>query len=332
MDPADMEVLNAATDWHDRGYGVLLVTVIRTWGSSPRPVGSLLAIRDDARVVGSVSGGCIEDDLISRVRVEGIAQCAPELVTYGIGANEAHRFGLPCGGTLQLVLEPVTAHSALDALHTALARGETVVRQLEIESGHATVSPAGTMRGVSFDGHLLSTVHGPGHRLLVIGAGQLSAYLCRIAVGLDYAITVCDPRESYSDDWDLPGTTLVREMPDDVVTTMRLDANSAVIALTHDPKLDDLALMEALRTPAFYVGALGSRHNNAIRRERLLEFDLSREQLAGLRGPAGIYLGSRTPPEIALSILAELTAARNGVGLPELLSIDAAKTALETTA
>ncbi|WP_420957405.1 XdhC family protein [Burkholderia gladioli] len=332
MHPVDMEVLNAAVDWHDRGYGVLLVTVIRTWGSSPRPVGSLLAIRDDARAVGSVSGGCIEDDLISRVRVNGIAQCAPQLVKYGVDADEAHRFGLPCGGTLQLVLEPISAHSALHALHTALARRETVVRQLEIESGRATVSPAGTMRGVSFDGHLLSTVHGPEHRLLVIGAGQLSACLCRVAQGLDYAITVCDPREAYSDEWNLPGTTLVREMPDDVVTAMRLDANSAVIALTHDPKLDDLALMEALRTPAFYVGALGSRRNNSMRRERLLEFDLSREQLARLRGPAGIYLGSRTPPEIALSILAELTAARNGVSVPESARIDAAKTTVETMA
>ncbi len=163
----------------------------------------------------------------------------------------------------------------------------------------------------------------------MIGAGQLSTYLCRIAQGLDYAITVCDPREAYSDEWNLPGTTLVREMPDDVVTAMRLDANSAVIALTHDPKLDDLALMEALRTPAFYVGALGSRRNNAMRRERLREFDLSREQLDRMRGPAGIYLGSRTPPEIALSILAELTAARNGVSVPGSLRIDTAKTALD---
>jgi xanthine dehydrogenase accessory factor len=161
--------------------------------------------------------------------------------------------------------------------------------------------------------------------MLVIGAGQLSRYLCQIAAGLDYQVTVCDPREEYTDTWDVPGTTLVRTMPDDAVLDMKLDERCAVIALTHDPKLDDLALMEALKTPAFYVGALGSRRNNAARRERLKEFDLSEAELARLHGPAGIYIGSRTPPEIAVSILAEVTAAKNGVAFPAQWDIRAAK-------
>ncbi|WP_186111184.1 XdhC family protein [Burkholderia gladioli] len=326
MDKVDIEALDAALRWYDAGYGVLLVTVVRTWGSSPRPVGAMLAIREDGCVTGSVSGGCIEDDLIARVQREGIVQTRPEVLTYGIGAAEAHRFGLPCGGTLELVLEPVGRPSALHALRAAIACREPVVRRLEIASGHAELEAAGTSCGLSFDGRTLTTVHGPRYRMLVIGAGQLSAYLCRIAAGLDYEITVCDPRDTYSEAWTVQDTTLVRDMPDDVVIAMRLDASSAVIALTHDPKLDDLALMEALRTPAFYVGALGSRRNNAARRERLLEFDVSREQLARLHGPAGLYIGSRTPPEIALSILAELTAVRNGVTLPESWRIDVAKT------
>jgi len=168
--------------------------------------------------------------------------------------------------------------------------------------------------------------------MLVIGAGQLSRYLCQIAVGLDYQVTVCDPREEYSEEWDIPGVAMVRTMPDDTVMAMKLDERCAVIALTHDPKLDDLALMEALKTPAFYVGALGSRRNNASRRERLKEFDLTEAELARLHGPVGIYIGSRTPPEIAISILAEVTAAKNGVSLPTILQVEGAKAAREIAA
>ncbi len=183
-----------------------------------------------------------------------------------------------------------------------------------------------------FDGERLLTIHGPRYRMLVIGAGQLSRYLCNIAVGLDYQVTVCDPREEYTEEWNIPGTKIVRTMPDDTVIDMKLDERCAVIALTHDPKLDDLALMEALKTPAFYVGALGSRRNNQARRERLKEFDLNETELARLHGPVGIYIGSRTPPEIAVSILAEVTAAKNGVSLPTLLQVEGAKAAREVAA
>ena len=161
--------------------------------------------------------------------------------------------------------------------------------------------------------------------MLVIGAGQLSKYLAQIAVGLDYQVTVCDPRVEYTDTWDIPGVTLVKTMPDDTVIEMKLDERCAVVALTHDPKLDDLALMEALKSPAFYVGALGSRANNAKRRKRLEEFDLTREQIGRLHGPIGLYIGSRTPPEIAISILAEITAVKNGVALPDIAQVAVAK-------
>jgi xanthine dehydrogenase accessory factor len=159
-------------------------------------------------------------------------------------------------------------------------------------------------------------VHGPRLRLLIIGGGQLSRYLAAMAVMLDYRVTICEPREEYHEGWEtIEGVTLSRTMPDDLVLGMRLDANSAVVALTHDPKLDDLALMEALRTPAFYVGALGSRRNNDARRERLLQFDLTADEAARLHGPVGLKLGALTPPEIAMSIVAEMTAIRRGVGL-----------------
>jgi xanthine dehydrogenase accessory factor len=329
MDSVDLEVLRNSARWLERGHRVLLVTVVKTWGSSPRPEGAMLAVRDDGAVMGSVSGGCIEDDLIERVRQRGIEQTQPESVKYGISAEEAHRFGLPCGGTIQLVLEPLSMASGIAELCDAVLAGRLVTRTLDMTSGAVRLEPAQATDGVTFDETTLSTIHGPRYRMLVIGAGQLSRYLCSIAVGLDYHVTVCDPREEYTDEWDVPGTKIVRTMPDDTVMDMKLDERCAVIALTHDPKLDDLALMEALKTPAFYVGALGSRKNNAARRERLKEFDLSDAELSRLHGPVGIYIGSRTPPEIAVSILAEVTAAKNGVSLPTILQVEGAKAARE---
>lgn len=332
MDSVDLEVLKTSVRWLEQGRRVLLVTVVKTWGSSPRPEGAMLALRDDGVVIGSVSGGCIEDDLIDRVRREGLHYTKPEAVKYGISAEEAHRFGLPCGGTLQLVLEPLNASSGIDALLRSVEAGQLVARTLDMATGASTLQHATVTDGLQFDEARLVTIHGPRYRMLVIGAGQLSRYLCQIAVGLDYQVTVCDPREEYSEEWSIPGVAMVRTMPDDTVMAMKLDERCAVIALTHDPKLDDLALMEALKTPAFYVGALGSRRNNANRRERLKEFDLSDAELARLHGPVGIYIGSRTPPEIAISILAEVTAAKNGVSLPTILQVEGAKAAREIAA
>jgi len=325
MDSVDAEVLKSSERWIEEGRRALLVTVVRAWGSSPRPEGAMLVICEDGHVVGSVSGGCIEDDLIDRVRRHGIHQATPEVVKYGITAEEAHRFGLPCGGTIQLVLEPLTRESKIAELRLALANGRLMARTLDMVTGHVELGTSQVSETVVFDGHYLRTVHGPRYRMLVIGAGQLSQYLCSMAVSLDYQVTVCDPREEYRESWDVPGTCLVHTMPDDTVLAMQPDERSAIIALTHDPKLDDLALMEALKTPAFYVGALGSRRNNAARRERLREFDLGDPELARLHGPVGIYMGSRTPPEIAISILAQVTAIKNGVSLPDAMRVAEAK-------
>ena len=331
MDSVDLEVLRRACGWLAEGRRVMLATVVRTWGSSPRPPGALLALREDGRAVGSVSGGCIEDDLMARLRSEGMP-ATPRRVSYGVGAEEARRFGLPCGGTMELVLEPLSSPAPLDALLARLAAGELVERRLHLASGRSTLAIAHPEQAPGLDGDALVSVFGPRYRLLLIGAGQLSASLARIALDLDFAVTVCDPREEWSDEWRVSGTSLTREMPDDVVIAMRPDARTAVVALTHDPKLDDLALMEALRSPAFYVAALGSRHNNAARRARLREFDLDEAQVAALRGPAGLYIGSRTPGEIAVSIAAELVAAKNGVAPERVLPVAEAKAALEIAA
>jgi xanthine dehydrogenase accessory factor len=325
MDSIDLEVLHACTQWIRDGFQCEYVTVVRTWGSSPRPEGATMAIRSDGLVVGSVSGGCIEDDLIAAVREQGITRTSPEVVTYGISADEAHRFGLPCGGTIQLVVEPLGPHSRMEELLAQAQRRVLTRRRLQLDSGAVELSAAAPEDQLHMADGALITVHGPRLRMLIIGAGQLSQFLAQIAVGLEYQVTVCDPREEYRGSWSLAGVEVVHAMPDDVVLDMKLDSRSAVIALTHDPKLDDLALMEALRTDAFYVGAIGSRINNARRRERLREFDLSEEQIAKLHGPIGIYIGSKTPYEIAVSILAELTAVKNGVALPAQMSVEGGK-------
>jgi xanthine dehydrogenase accessory factor len=245
-----------------------------------------------------------------------LAPRLPQATIYGVSAEEAQRFGLPCGGSVQIVLEPLSAQSMLRELQAAIESHRRVRRRLELSTGLVAMQPADSDDAVRFDGLALETVHGPALRLLLIGAGQLSRYLASFAVALDYRVTVCDPRQEYHEGWEkMEGVTLSRTMPDDLVLAMNLDANSAVVAVTHDPKLDDLALMEALKTPAFYVGALGSRRNNDARRQRLLGFDVSQAEVARLRGPVGLNLGGKTPPEIAMSVIAEMTAVRRGAAL-----------------
>ena len=332
MDSIDLEVLKTCGDWIAAGKRCELVTVIKTWGSSPRPEGATLGICDDGHVVGSVSGGCIEDDLIDRVRKEGITRTQPEIVTYGITADEAHRFGLPCGGTIQLAIEPLSAESQITELIERLSKGELVARRVDLQNGAVTLGSAKPGMSLQVSESALTTIHGPRWRLLIIGAGQLSRFLAQIAVGMDYSVTVCDPREEYREGWHVEGVQVVHAMPDDLVLEMKLDSRCAVVALTHDPKLDDLALMEALKSDAFYVGAIGSRSNDEKRRERLLDFDLTPAQLEKLHGPIGLYIGSKTPSEIAISILAEMTAVKNDVLLPEEMKVGKAKASAQLEA
>jgi xanthine dehydrogenase accessory factor len=315
MDSVDLQVLTSSLDWLKAGRRVVLATVVETWGSAPRPAGALLAIRDDGQVSGSVSGGCVEDDLIDRIRNHKLAGAQPEVVLYGVTKEQAARFGLPCGGRLQIVLEPLSDIGIMSTLLARVGNRELIARTLNLETGEVSLAPASRTDDLRFDGRLLTTVHGPRWRLLIIGAGQLSRYLAQMAMALDYNVVVCDPRQEYADTWDIPGVAFSRGMPDDVVAELDLDSHSAVVAVTHDPKLDDLALIEALKSAAFYVGALGSRLNTAKRKQRLTEFDLSSGELERLHGPVGLRIGSKTPPEIAVSILAEVTAVRHGVDL-----------------
>src|SRR4030095_3005642 len=285
MDSVYLQVLSAPVDWVKAGHRVVLATVVETWGSAPRPAGALLAIRDDGQVSGSVSGGCVEDDLIDRIRNHHIAGSKPEVVVYGVTKEQAARFGLPCGGRLQIVLEPLSDIGTMPVLLVHIANRELIARTLDLETGQVSLAPASRADTLRFDGRLLTTIHGPRWRLLIIGAGQLSRYLAQMAMALDYNVVVCDPREEYANSWDVPDVDFDRGMPDDVIMQLDLDSHSAVVAVTHDPKLDDLALIEALKSAAFYVGALGSRLNTARRKQRLTEFDLSSGELDRLHGP-----------------------------------------------
>jgi xanthine dehydrogenase accessory factor len=322
MDNIDLNILRQLDNWLAAGHRVVLGTITRTWGSAPRPPGSVVAIRDDGLVAGSVSGGCIEDDLIDKARQGALVTGLPAVVRYGIDADAAHRFGLPCGGLIELVLEPVQARTRASELLALLARGQRVRRVLDIKTGEVELQSADAADELRLSDSQLVTCLGPRWRLLLIGAGQMTQYLAQMAQALDYEVIVCDPRDEYATGFDVPGAKLVRGMPDDTVAELKVDGHTAIIALTHDPKLDDLALMEALRSAAFYVGAIGSRANQSKRKERLIEhFGLSQAQLARLHGPVGLKNGARTPPEIAVSILAELTAVRYGYRIPEPVAV-----------
>lgn len=316
MNSADHEVLSAAAQWLDAGQRVYLVTVARTWGSSPRPAGSMMAVRaDDARFVGSVSGGCVEDDLSARLAAHGASQVLPRLESYGVNAGQTHRFGLPCGGRLDLVVEQLSSAQSLRIILRAMEERRLLRRRICLSTGETSLHAAERDAQFHFDGDNLVKLFGPAWRLLLIGAGQLSRFVAQMAQALDYQVVVCDPREEYAQSWAVASATIDIRAPDEAVRALACDARSAVLALTHEPKLDDLALMEALQSPAFYVGALGSRNNNAKRRQRLASLDLPAAAIARLHGPVGLPIGSRTPAEIAVAILAELTAVRNGIAL-----------------
>ena len=314
MESLDLRVLAEALDWRRAGWPVTLVTVVQTWGSAPRPPGALLAVRADGAVSGSVSGGCVEDDLIARIRSgEGPHRSAkPAMMAYGVSREEAARFGLPCGGTLRLVQESLEETAWVEDVLRRTARHQLVARTLTLATGKVTLSDASRGAGLLFDGLTLTTVFGPRWRLLLIGAGQLSQAVAGIALMLDFEVLVCDPRDAYLATQDLPGVTRLSGMPDDVVRELLPDAHTAIVALTHDPKLDDMALLEALTSEAFYVGALGSARNQAVRKQRLAEhFELSAQELDRLHGPVGLRIGGRTPAEIAVSVMAQIIEVKN---------------------
>lgn len=312
MNSLDTEVLQLAFEWLREGHTVHLATVVQTWGSAPRQAGAMLAVRKDGRVVGSVSGGCIEDDLIARAQA-GQLPSKPEWARYGVSQEEAARFGLPCGGTLRLVIEPLSLGDWIDRVIEVTQTQQLIGRWLDLKTGASTLTNArpGQLTEVKEDG--CHFVYGPHWRLLIIGANQTAQALAQIATMLEFQVIVCDPREEFTADWNMPGVSLQPGMPDDAVLEIQTDSRTAIVAITHDPKLDDMALLEALKSKAFYVGALGSSRNQSKRRQRLLEFDLTEADIARLHGPVGLQIGSRTPAEIAVAVGAHLIQVRRAL-------------------
>ncbi|WP_324729220.1 XdhC family protein [Pseudomonas chlororaphis] len=317
MDSVDLNVLRSVLEWRRAGQRVTLYSVVQTWGSAPRPPGAMLALREDGMVIGSVSGGCIEDDLIARLHDGRLPQDGPpvQLVTYGVTREEAARFGLPCGGTLRLTEERVGDPAWVAELLARCEAHEIVARELNLSNGEVLLKPASKTDVLNFDDTTLRAIYGPRWRLLLIGAGQLSRYVAEMARLLDFEVLICDPRKEFVYGWEEQHGRFVPGMPDDAVLSIETDERTAIVALTHDPRLDDMALLTALNSRAFYVGALGSRVNSQKRRENLAQLGLEPQAIERLHGPIGLHIGSHTPAEIALSVMSEIVAIKNGIDL-----------------
>lgn len=315
MENADQHVISQLTGWIEAGEMCWLCTVVKTWGSSPRPVGSLLCCNSRGEIAGSLSGGCIEEDLLEKLQQGKLAREEPEVMIYGVTQEETERLGLPCGGQLDVVIEPLPDQRYLpqfQEVNRCLNKRQCIERKVELATGRMKVEARARFTHLQFaDEKYLIQTYGPKYQLLLIGAGQLAMCLAEMAQALDYHVVVCDPREQMLEQFSVAGAQLTGMMPDDAVREFANDSFTAVITLTHDPRIDDMCLMEALKRETFFVGSLGSDRTSANRRQRLLQLDLSEEQVNSLHAPVGLPIGSKTPAEIAIAILAQLTALRS---------------------
>ncbi len=323
MHGINLKVIDAAREGLRAGKDLWLITIVSTWGASPRPAGSLCIFDPAAnRSVGSLSGGCIEEDLFSELASRAPVP-QPFLKRYGGSPEEQERLQLPCGGTLELLVESLQcggeqqsdllAH--FERLYDSLSQSKRIVRCVDLSTGLVSISEAigdAGKPGVSLEHEQLLHCLGPKNQLLLIGAGEVSGYLLELAKSLDFEITLCDPRENFLQRQrsELEGERVEQCMPDDLVFSRFQHRYCAVLALAHDPRVDDLALLAALEGDCFYVGAMGSERTSAKRRERLLSLGITEGQLARLHAPIGMNIGSKTPPEIAVSIAADLIRAR----------------------
>lgn len=316
MKAANHQVIGQTHDWLQSGRKCWLSTVVATYGSSPRPEGSMMVCSEDGHIVGSLSGGCVEEDLVEKLKNGVLAEAHPQFFRYGESDEEAEQLGLPCGGHLDIVIEPLRNDEQtlidFDLLSTRLQQRKLSERILDVGTARRKVHEIEEYAPFSYDydSRVLRQVHGPSHQLFVIGASMVTQYVAELAIMLEYQVTICDPRQDMLDELDVDGVEKICAFPDDVIRERANDAQTAIVALTHDPRIDDMGLLEAFDTDAYYIGAMGSSRTSAIRRERLLALDVSENSLARLHAPIGVQIGSKTPPEIAISILAEVIAER----------------------
>jgi xanthine dehydrogenase accessory factor len=313
---SDEALVKNLLEWLAQGLSVYLCTVARTWGSSPRPKGSLMIVNNKGQHFGSVSGGCVEEELIQGICNKKFSGPYPESVSYGVDRESAQNRGLPCGGQLDILVEKITIAEPFRHILDEIQKGHSVERRVCLNTGEASLhkSRQGQPR-FSLDDNNSSLVLGPVWNLILIGSNHLSYVLAQMAVLFDYKITVCDPRQesvdSYQEKFNHLGVNVVTSMPDDYLRTLPAAKYTAVMTLTHDPKIDDMALLQALEEEYFYVGALGSRKTSKERRIRLGSMGIASNKLSNLHAPIGLDLGSHTPAEIAVAILAHLVAVRN---------------------
>jgi xanthine dehydrogenase accessory factor len=329
----DEDPLLAAASWISGHQTVAMATVTRTWGSAPRPAGSQMAVREDGAFVGSVSGGCIEGAVIGEAQA-ALQDGKSRNLKFGVTNEEAWAVGLACGGTIEVNVTPVTKaaeRAALSALNRARNEKRAVVLATDLSSGRTELiytdeAGSGALAEaakkaarhdesvtVEADGtSWFLTVFNPPLDLAIIGAVHIAQPLARMAALADYAVRIIDPRTAFATEDRFPNVALSHDWPDEALAARPLTARSAIVALTHDPKLDDPALTVALRSPAFYIGALGSKQTHARRLERLKEHGFSEAELARIHGPIGLKIGARSPAEIAVSILGEMTAVLRG--------------------
>lgn len=316
MQAVNQLVLRQISEWFNSNESCWLATVIATYGSSPRPVGSLMACNQAGKIVGSLSGGCVEDDLLEKLKAGKLAAEKPQFFRYGEMSEEAEKLGLPCGGNLEIVVEPLRPTrdliSNFEQINQRLDARKLIERSVNLLQGTYAVNSTNTYKDLTYNKDIgnLVQILGPRFQLFLIGASSVSRYTAEFAQALDYQVTVCDPRKVVLDEFDVEGVTRICNMPDDAIREHADDEHSAIIALTHDPRIDDMGMMEALETDAFYIGAMGSSRTSDKRIERLRSLGVSEEGLARLHAPIGLPIGSKTPPEIAISILAELTLVR----------------------
>lgn len=319
MNDMDLSVISQLNIWLSESQPCWLCTVIETWGSAPRLPGSLMVCNTSGAMVGSLSGGCVEDDLVTLLQNGELASESPHYKIYGESDSDIERFQLPCGGTLGVLIEPFNEHTVRSQtlpqflqIESVLIQRGSIVRTLDFTTDVQNVTESNAPPGIQFsceeNRQPISMEHalGPSTHLLIIGVCEVARYLAEFALATGYRVSICDPRPEIMAQWTVSNTTQHTDMPDDVVRQFANDSNSAIVAVSHDPRIDDMGLMDAFATNAFYIGAMGSQATSDKRRQRLVDLGISDNSLSRLKAPIGIAIHSKTPAEIAISILAEI--------------------------
>ena len=317
MNGSNWFVLQQLNQWLIQGIQPWLATVIETYGSSPRPKGSMMIYHPDKGIIGSLSGGCIEQELITQLAQSRIDNnhedyLLRQIIRYGESPEQQARLALPCGGQLDILLEKITdkEQSHFQSLENALTRRQWISRHIELSSNSINLVDERCEYDIQRQPNKIIHALKPHDKLLLVGAGEVARCLAEICKNLEFDVTLCDYRDEFLQSWQVEGVQVIKTMPDDLISEAFHDHHCAIVALAHDPRVDDIAMMEALRTNAFYVGAMGSLLTSNKRRERLIKLDLEPEQITKLHAPIGLDIHSKTPYEIAVSIAAHLISAR----------------------